>query len=205
VRPLYGLTLQTAAATEPVTLAEMRLHLKVDDDMTADDALISSLIAAARDYAEMYTRRAFVTQTWDMKLDGFPWSATQYRKHANEILIPKPPLQSISSITYTASDGTSTTLAASGYSVDTAGSPGSVYPAYDTVWPVTREIPNAVTIRFVAGYGAIGTVPESIKAALKLLVGHWYENRETVVIGTITSELPKAVDALLWGNRILEA
>lgn len=47
----------------------------------------------------------------------------------------------------------------------------------------------------------VSDFPASFKAALLLLLGHSYNSREAVVVGTIAAELPLAVDSLLWSSR----
>lgn len=194
---MFRLKQTSAPAAEPVTVAEAKLHCRVDE--TADDALIGTLITAARLYCESFTRRAFVTQTWVAYMDAFP---TQQ----DFIYLPKPPLASVTGITYYDTAGTLQTWAASNYIVDAQQTtPGRVSCAYNVSWPLTQPRSNAVTITFTAGYGAYTATPDSIKAAIKLLVGHWYENREGVVTGTIATQLPLAVESLLWSERVLEA
>lgn len=205
----YSLVQYSPPAAEPITLVEAKLHLRVD--ITDDDTYISSLIAAARGYCENYTSRQFVTATYDFRLDNFPqnmgdeFSGKILSSEDLIIRLPKAPLQSVSYIKYIDLDGNEQTLGASYYIVDEKSEPARIALAYNQVWPDTREIINAVTIRFVCGYGAYTTVPESIKSAMKLLIGHWYENREEIITGTIVSKIPRAVDSLLWMNRVLEA
>ncbi len=194
-----ALTLVTPPTAEPVDLVDARLHVR---QTTADeDSLLSTLIAAARQYAETYTNRAFINQTWDWKLDGFPCGDGTLR-------LPLGNVTSITSITYTDTAGASQTWSSSLYLTDLPSGPkaqlGRITPAYAQYYPSTREQVNAVAVRFVAGYGAASTsVPESIKAAIKLLVGHWYANRESVVvsIGAGAVEVPHTVEALLWPYR----
>lgn len=189
-----ALTLVTAPATEPVALADAKAHLRVD--ATTDDTLISALITAARQYAETVTRRAMVTQTWDLTMDEWPDS--------DRIIVPLPPLQSVTSITYKDTDGTASTLATTEYIVDTKSEPGRIVLAYGKDWPTTTLYPaGAITVRFTAGYGEATAVPQGIKQAILLLVGHWYEQREAVNVGNIVNPLPFAVDALLWQHRLL--
>ena len=192
---MYGLTLITPPATEPLTLEDAKLHLR--EDGTAQDALITSLIKAAREHVEGFLGRALVTQTWDLTLDGFPSSG--------EVLIPRPPLVSVTSVKYLDAAGVQQTMTASDYVVDVAQQPGRVFLAYGANWPTIQTRQNAVVIRFVAGYGAAASVPESIKAAVKLLVGHWYENREAAIVGTSAAAVPMAVESLLWMERTPEA
>lgn len=192
-----ALFLVTGPPAAPVSLADAKAHLKVDD--AADDALIEGLIDAAREYVETFTHRAIMTQTWDLKLDEFPCSS-------EAIEIPMPPAVSVTSVTYIATDGTSTVWSSALYTTDLPAGPharkGRIYPIYATYYPVTRSVPNAVTVRFVAGYGATAAtcaVPASIIAAMKILIGTWYgPGRESVNIGNLVSEIPSTVNALLW-------
>lgn len=191
------LSLVTAPAAEPLTLAEAKLHLRVDSDDTSQDTLITSLIVAAREAVEEHTRRALVTQTWDYVADAFP-------DGDEPILVGKPPLQSVTTLQYVDADGVLQTWAASNYVVDTATIDGAIRLAYDVSWPSAREQYNAVQVRVVAGYGLAAAVPASIKAAMLLLIGHLFEHRESVVTGTIVAELP-TVRALLGPYRYLVA
>lgn len=189
---------QTVAPTvEPITLDEAKLHLRVDDP--SEDALIESLITAAREQAEEFTRRQLCTATWRMKLDWFPCDPNEFGR--SEIVLPKPPLQSVTSITYVDADGATQTLSSSLYTVDTSSEPARLVPAYGEVWPTPRSQADSVTVTFVAGYGAASAVPASVKAAMKLLIGHLYENRQSVVTGTITASLP-VTESLLNPYRI---
>jgi uncharacterized phiE125 gp8 family phage protein len=108
------------------------------------------------------------------------------------------------------SNGTTQTWAASNYTVDApAGpecTPGRVIANYGVTYPSTQSIPNAVTVRFVAGYGAAASaVPYGIKAAMKLLIGHWWVNRQAVNLtgpGNTESTVPLGVDSLLWPFKV---
>lgn len=180
-----------AASTEPVTLDEAKLHLGIDG--TDSDALITALIQAAREYAETFTRRKFMTTTLTQKLDEF----------ADEMRLRRPPLVS-ATIAYIDADGDSQTLSSATYTVDTSVEPGRILLAYGQSWPSVRDQANAITVTYVAGYGDAGDVPEGIKAAIKLLVGHWFANREAVADGRLTA-VPLAVESLLWQFRVLEA
>lgn len=180
------LELITAAATEPVTLAEVKTRLRIDG--STDDAGVARLITAATQYAQNITRRVFVTQTWALILDGFP---------CGSIPLPLPPLQTVDEITYVDADGVTQTLDPSAYVVDKAGIIGYVHRAFGTQWPATRYQPMAVRIEFTAGYGAATTVPSDLISGLMLLIGHWDQSREAVVIGTIVSSVPLSVDSLL--------
>lgn len=183
----------TPPSVEPVTLAEAKLHLRVTHNL--EDDLITSLIVAAREWAENQTRRRFVNTTQRLSYDEFP----------DEFILPGGRTQSITSITYTDTNGATQTLATSVYTVITDSEPGRIVRAYNQLWPATRSIPNAVQVVQVAGYGsAASNVPDSIKAAMKLAIGNWFENRESTISGTIINEIPMAAQALLDPFRIPE-
>lgn len=168
-----ALKIFTAPAEEPVTLAEAKLHLRESE--TARDALILSLIAGATDFAERETGRRLITQTWDYFLDGFPdWG----------LEVPYPPLASITSIKYIDTAGAEITLAATEYLVDVKSEPGRVTPAYGKTWPSIRSQVNAVTIRFVCGYGLHAAVPERVRNA-QLLHIEAHHNRDEKQMQTL--------------------
>ena len=190
------LTLQTAPTEEPVSLVEAKLHCRVFVD--DENALIEALIEAARMHCESYTQLAFVTQAWDYKLDGFPCGA---------LWLPKAPLLASSPgtapvVTYTDTDGATQTFSSSLYTVDAPSGPharqGRLFLNYQQVWPSTRAIEHAVAVRFSCGYGAASAVPDGIKAAMKLLISHWFNTREPVNTGNIATTIPQTVDQLLW-------
>ena len=190
-----SLSLVTPPVSDVITIDEAKTHLRVTD--ATEDASITTLIKTAQGFLDGeygILGRALVTQTWDLFLKAFPSTG-------KSIQIPLQPLQSITSVKYVNPDGNLITLDASKYIVDTAENPPLIHAAYGETWPDTRDQPNAVTIRFVAGYGAAAAVPEPIKAAMRLLIGHWYQNREPVNIGNITTPLPKMDDALLSAYR----
>jgi uncharacterized phiE125 gp8 family phage protein len=193
---MYGLVVNTAPTVEPLSTEEAKKHLNIGDDDDADDTQIDSFVKAARIYCETRTNRAFINTTFDQVYDCFPGVFRPARS----------PLVSVTSITYTATDGTSTTLSASEYVVDIKREPGRICNAYGYTWPSVRGIQNAVTVRFVAGYGAAASsVPETLRQAMLLLVGHFYENREALVVGTISGAISFAVDSLLASEQIMEA
>ncbi|HEY1182231.1 MAG TPA: head-tail connector protein [Rhodocyclaceae bacterium] len=186
-----SLKLITAPTEEPISLAEARLHLRISDDVTDDDTLISALIAAARQGAEHITQRALMAQTWELALDEFE----------DEILLPKAPLASITSVTYVDEDGVSQSLTADDYQLDSHSEPARLLPAYGTCWPATRAQANAVLVRYAAGYASAAAVPQEIKSWMLLRVGLLYENRESVVAGVSIAELPH-VDRLLDAYKV---
>lgn len=179
----------TPAAIEPITLAEVRQHLRLPEN-EAEDNLLLSLITTARSYCEHYTRRALSEQTQEVYLDRFP--------SADPIELPYPPLQSVTEIGYKDSTGEELILPATDYLVDVDREPGQVMPVFGTNWPAFTPYPTSpIRIRFVAGYEDL---PVSIRMAMLLLIGHWYENREAT--GTANSMIDFSVHSLLAPYRV---
>lgn len=159
---------KTPPTVEPISLGEMRAHLGISDASdTVRDSVISARITAAREWAEEYTRRRFITQTLVGYAHDFPWSC--YHKNAVDLIAP---LQSVTSVKYLDGDGNQQTLSASDYQVSTVNA--CVLPAYSKTWPDVREQPESVQIEYVAGYGDAGNaVPQSIKEAIMFIVSQW--------------------------------
>lgn len=192
-----------------ISLAEAKAHLLVDHD--DDDATITFLILAATQYVDAKTGwlgRALMTQTWDLIVDAFPtptttccWPVASVMSPSSAaIQIPWPPLQSVESVKYIDQNGDQQIMPATDYMVDNVSEPGWIIPV--TAWPATKAVANAVSIRFVAGYGdAPADVDAPIRQALFLFIGHLYENREAVIAqyeGSATAlPLPFGFEALL--------
>ncbi len=189
-----GLTRTVDPATALLTTAEAKAQVQIPSSDTSQDSYLDDLVTAATEKAEQYTGRAFINQTWELTLDDFPaWALT----------LPRPPLVSVSSIAYVDDNGDSQTLSSSLYIVGTKSKPGRLTPTYDQVWPSTRNIIEAVTVTYVAGYGsAASSVPDRALQAVRLTVANWYANREAVVVGTISGELPQNAMWLLNGLRV---
>lgn len=189
-----GLTLVTGPSDEPLLAVEAKSHLRVD--IADDDVLIAGLITAAREMAEMITRRALITQTWNYVMDAFPG--------CDRLELPLPPLQSVISITYVDSDGNSGMVSSDDYIVDTGSVPGRIVLKSGATWPGTAlRAANGVTMQFVCGYEEANDVPQAIKQAMLLYIGHLYENREaTVGVGNV-QPIPFGIDALLWPYRVM--
>lgn len=212
-----GLKLITPASATPVLTSEAKLHLKVDTD--DDDSLINDLLAAATRYVEKAAARQFCTATWLASYDRFPRysSSAVWQQYSDglwdqripqtelsgrwwpdkaAIRLPRPPLQSIVSITYIDGTGTQQTLDPTTYLVDTNTEPGRITPSYGNIWPIIRQQIGSVQVTFVAGYGTPQAVPATMKIAIKMLIGHWYLNREAVA-APLPAKLELAVEALI--------
>jgi len=197
--PYRSLVRTVAPAVEPVSLSEAKTHLRVDTD--ADDAYITSLITVAREYCEERLDMTFIESTWVAKYDVFPlW----------ELLLPRPPLLNENiSVTYRDESGADVTITsgASNFQVDSAVTPGRIYPNYQEVWPAVRGDENSVTVTYKAGYGdSAADCPKIVMHAVLLLCGHWYATREPVTVGTTAQNMPipYTFDTLIsmggWGN-----
>lgn len=188
---------------QPVSLNAAKAHCRVSHD--EDDALISAFIMAAvqhLDGADGWLGRALVTQKWEMVLDAFP---RDYR-----IRLPLAPVLSVDAVLYRAPDGTETEFDDARWYLANGGE-GISWLSLEpqAVWPSTEDRNGAVRVQFTAGYepttdsppDLAGNVPEPIKAAILLMVGDMYENREERIVGAIVAELP-TVQRLLTPYRI---
>lgn len=182
----------TPPVTEPITLLDAKAQCRVDID--DDDTLLTSYITAAREWCEAHDWRAYLTQTIELWLTMWPGG--------DSIELPRPPLQSVTKIEYYGVDDTKYTLSTSVYGVDAISEPGAVRLKYNQNWPATPlRAYNAICVTYVAGWTTADAVPQTIKQAMLLLIGHWYENRETTVAGTISRAIEFGVQALLDVKR----
>ena len=180
----FALELSTAAASEVMSAAEAKRHMRVIAD--DDDAYIDTIISAATKYTEDTLGSSLITQTWKMYMDCFP----------GMIELPRGPVQAVSSIEYIDTNGDTQTLAASKYTVDLKSQRPRITPSYNESWPSTRGIVNSVTVTFISGYGdTCDAVPVQIVQAIKMLTAHLYENRE--------STSPVAVNVVPMGYNFL--
>lgn len=193
-----GLKLVTPPATRPLTLTEVKLHLR--EDSSDQDAVIELLLRAAvehNDGPEGFLGRALIDQTWDLYLDEFPVGAIE---------IPLPPLIEVVGVFYNDSAGDEQEWSATNYIVDNANEPARLLIAGSGSWPTISTDANAVRIRFRAGYldnssPPVANVPFDIKAGLLLYIGALYANREETVIGQTVAKLPWGAEALLRRKR----
>lgn len=162
----------TPPAGEPINVQMAKDYLRIDH--TEEDTLIEGLIGAARDHAEKFLRRSLAPKTYEMIVDGFH----------KELSIPNPPLISIDNVTIIDEEGNEITPTS--YEVKDR-EPAILITDYD-------GSAEEMKIQFQAGYSEL---PKSIEQALLLLVSHFYENREIVIVGTSVVRIPFTVEALL--------
>ena len=191
---LVSLAQTVAPTSEPVSLADAKEHLRIIG--TSSDNDITAYLAAARDYVEGYTNRQLVTATYTAKLDGFPPNGCR-------LYLPKPPLASVTSLAYIDSEGVTQTVSTSDYEVVRGQVGGYLVPASGTSWPTDAMMLDGgeiVTIVYVAGYGVSSAVPPTINAAIRLIVGDLFENRESASIASVKEH--RTADKLLNLYRV---
>lgn len=187
--------LVTGPATEPLTYAEAKAYLRLNDD--SEQSLVTSLISAARGIVEGQTWRPLISQVWAAQLDFSEVNSSVIR-------INKAPVISIDTVTYYDSNNALQTLSASNWESDIYGSPARF--RLKTI-PICYERMNTLQVNFTAGYANAAAVPNDIKSALYMIIGHLYENRQDVVTGTQVNEIPMASKYLLepYRNSLLSA
>lgn len=174
----------TPASTYPVSLTEAKAHLKVD--INTDDTLITNLIIASTQLSEEYTNRFFINTVINQTCTTFLDLKSLF----------KSKVVSVTHVKYYDSDNTLQTLTSSNYVVNNQFEPAQINPAVDFSFPDIADRIDAVECKYTVGYGAAASdVPNAIKQAILLTIGNWYANRESVIIGRITSELPQSA---LW-------
>lgn len=204
------LQLVTPPTAEPVSLAEAKLHLRVD--FPEDDALIASLISAARQAAETITGRQLVTARWRLVLDSFPGPSLMgvpaglpFSLPGHAILLPKCPVQSVVAIDYLDMAGITQTMPPTEYTVDAACEPARVTPVFGRIWPIPLPQIGAVGVTFDAGYGAAASVPEGLRSWIKLRVGSLYAHREELAVSSRGSRIDPLpfIDGLLDPYKVV--
>jgi len=179
-------SLITAPAIEPVTLDEAKDFLRLVTTTPEEDTLITSLIIASRIEAEKFTSLAFITQTWQLLSDIIPPSlhTLNLLNQPVQVVISKPPLQSVTFVKTFNEDNTENLIAASNYFVSIyegeCPEKGRVTFNRDFVFPTndTLRPSDAFTIEFVAGFGdAAADVPQGIRNGILQEVAFRFENR----------------------------
>lgn len=167
------LTKVTDPTTLPVSLSDVKDHLRVEQDEIDYDNDLNELIYAASSYVIDETHNTIINTQFTAKWDCFP---------GDVLKIPGWPIVSIDSIQYTDTAGATQTLSASLYRTELVQCPATIRPAINEDWPDTlADAIDAVTVTFTAGYGAAATdTPYQMRAMIKLLVAHWFRNREAV-------------------------
>jgi uncharacterized phiE125 gp8 family phage protein len=185
--------LLTPPAVEPVTLAEAKAFLRVEHD--DDDDMIATLIAAARSQIEAQTRRALITQTWQLIRDSWP-------PDGRLVVLPAPLGEVLAARIYDAG-GLADSVDLQAFTIDKAAAPAIIaFPPWSMAAP-GRAVAG-IEIDVEAGYGDDpADVPQPLRQAITLLVAHWYENRGLIAVGQSFAVLPTTVAAMIAPYRVL--
>lgn len=175
---MRGFVNVTPTSGQVITTAEAKKFCDVGETVTGHDSELDKHIETATLMFQEQTNRQLLQSTDDFIIDEFPGTAywqsyysSSGKGYRPSIYIPKAPLQSVTSITYTDTDGNSQTLASSKYVVSTHTEPGRISLDKDeSDWPDTVEECDAVTIRVVTGYANAAAVPQDIKTYLLCVV-----------------------------------
>jgi len=183
-------SLITAPATEPVSVAEMKAHLRLVSN--AEDALLGDLITSARKHVERTTRRALISQGWRLYLDAWP--------PGRVVRFPVAPVAAVDQILVFDAGGVGQLLPADGYRLDRSSEPARLRVKPGAGPSLSAMI--GVEVDFTAGYGPhAADVPADLRQAIRLLAAHWYEHREAGG-EAVEGILPFGVDRLLAATRV---
>lgn len=186
-------TRKTAPVLPVVDLSVLKEHVRIDADLTDQDAVLSAYHDAAVSWVEEYTGRSLMTQTWQLSCEHF----------AEKLWLPRAaPLVSVTFVKYYTKANVLTTLSSSVYTVPAFAEPAVIRLADTQVWPDVYDRDDAVQVEYVTGAATASDVPAPLRHAVQLLVGHWYANRESVIVGTSAMETPMAVGALCAPYRL---
>lgn len=189
----WSVTRVSGPPAEVLTTTEAKAHLRVQH--SDEDTYIDGLVQGAREWLEEQTNNTFVRTTLDYFADYWP-------DGRHPIELPRGPLLSVTTVKYTTTTSTTAqTLSATTYIVDTKSEVPRVALKEGETWPTDdlRDV-NGVEVRYVAGYATASTnssVPEQVKTAAKLIVGHWYTTREAVIVGSANTPTELAVRSLM--------
>lgn len=189
----------TPPAIEPVTAGDIvtQLHLRLDVDEVGEQDLIEQYAASARARAEAITRSRFITQTVQLRLDGFGCGIGE------AIPLQIAPIQSVAAVRYIDGGGVQRVLPPSEYRLIKSRQPYELWPRYGQTWPVSRADADVVEIDMVVGYGNTGaSVPADIRQALRLMIAAMFDNRENIVHGSAPVELPEGARQLLSAHTL---
>lgn len=175
-----------------MTLAQAKRQSEIDADITEHDTELQESIEEAQDLIEGFLQATLTETQYQYSLHEWPCT------YDGRIMLPKGPIISVMGVSYLDRDGNRQSLGIDSYAV-VEGQGGYIIPAWQTSWPVARAFPGSIVVEYTAGYVGAGSpmdasgVPKGIVRALKLTVAHWFENREAILVGTVSKELEMGV------------
>ena len=181
--------------SEPVTVADAKLHMRVDTGDTSQDKVIERALLSATAHVEKFTGLSLIQQTWRLSLAKF--TDPEGGPDSRVIELPKPPLQTVTSVAYTDTAGASQTFSSASYTVITDSKPGVIELGFSADWPETRSVLEAVVITYVTGYTAANSIPDDIIQAILLQTTALMSNR-----GDAAGDVAEAFERLLWPHRL---
>lgn len=183
--------LLTAPAAEPLSVADAKIFLRVEHG--DDDALIASLVAAARNHVEALTRCALMVQTWRLVLDRWPDSGR---------IKPRiGPLRTLLAARIYNESGAAGSIDIDRFVIDK--STGVIAAPGWSLSPPGRAVAG-IELDVELGFGvAPSDVPPTLLQAIRMLVAHWYENRGLIAIGQSVAMMPASVNAMIASHRVL--
>ncbi|MGB3389815.1 MAG: head-tail connector protein [Pseudaminobacter sp.] len=176
-------------AIEPVTLVEVKSHLRLAHD--SEDDLLAGLVRAAREDVERATGLALIRQNWWLVRDDWP--------HDDCVALMRCPVGEIVSVTLFGSEGEASVMDPSDYLLDSVSRPARLYFKRR---PAQLRAMNGIEIDFTAGFGEVGTdVPDLLRRAVLILVAHWYEFRAAITPGQQPASYPAGYERLIASYR----
>ena len=182
---MAGIKVTTAPTAEPLSLQEVKEYLRVDD--ATDERVVQPLIIAARQFAEEHMNRALMQQTFTLMLDAVidqdqplyegMRTAPDLNYYKNYIVLPKSPVQSVTSVKTFDDSDTATTMASTKYYVDTQREPARIVLRTGETFPTALRVANAIEVIYVAGYTSAFTIPEPIRLGMLQHIAYMYEHR----------------------------
>lgn len=209
---MAGLTVVTAASGEAVTESEMQSYLRIDSE--AELSTLRLLRRAARAFCEEYTGRTLMTTVLKLSLDATNeiddplWEGTRIGPYLNfyknHLVLPKAPLQSVTSlVTYDDADN-GTTMDASRYYVDTSREPGRIVLRTGETFPTALRVANAIEVTYTAGYGTSANIPEALKVGMLMHIAYMYDQRGDMKDYLQTRALPPMVEQLYKPYKVMD-
>lgn len=182
---MAGIKVTTEPTAEPLSLQEVKEYLRVDD--ATDERVVQPLIIAARQFAEEHMNRALMQQTFTLMLDAVidqdqplyegMRTAPDLNYYKNYIVLPKSPVQSVTSVKTFDDSDTATTMASTKYYVDTQREPARIVLRTGETFPTALRVANAIEVIYVAGYTSAFAIPEPIRLGMLQHIAYMYEHR----------------------------
>ncbi|MFZ1792018.1 MAG: head-tail connector protein [Anaerolineae bacterium] len=186
--------LVTPPTLKPLSVAALKTHLRIDH--ADEDEYLAALIDVATQFVEERAWRALLTQTREIAMDEWPGG--------REIELPFAPIQSVASVKYITSQGMEVIVAPENFALNAVCEPGRLVLQRGASWPNGElAATGGVRVQYVCGWDEASKIPPSLVHAVRIMCGHLYENREVAITGTIITQVPEGINALIEPFRLL--